>query len=127
MTMSNSVGSKMNVAFISRKFSAAQDKQEKAIGEFLEDELYYRGIITKFPSFTDWGYVFRVRLRNREFDIIVEKIKNVENKVSISFESTLNRIEKLIGKKDYYECKSLGKIIDDILRVNSEFKEIIWS
>ena len=97
-----------------------------SLGELLEDEMYKRGINTKLPSSTDWGYVFKASLNKHEFDIFVEKVQNIKNKFSISISSTLNKIEKLFGKNDDYESKSVGKIIDDILKLNSGFKEIVW-
>ncbi len=56
--MPDSANLKIDVAFICNRYLLDKIEEERALGEFLEDELHKRGIIPKLPSFTDWGYVF---------------------------------------------------------------------
>ncbi len=87
---------------------------EEVYGQNLEQKLESLGFDVKFPSNTDWGYVFRVKYKKREFDIIIQKNEKVENSILIIINSTLSKVEKLFGIKDSEEFVALKKVIDEI-------------
>jgi hypothetical protein len=70
---------------------------EKTFGECLEEELIRLGFPVTLPSFTDWGYVFRVKYGKFDFDIIIGKAEISGNTLSVSIDSTLGRLKKLFS------------------------------
>jgi hypothetical protein len=85
-------------------------------GENFEMNLENVGFEVKLPSSTDWDYVFRIRFEKKEFDIIVRENKHAEKSLIIKIESTLNKLEKLIGRKDDEEKIALKKVISEMTK-----------
>ncbi len=103
----------MNHLILNLENEIGQDFEE-VYGQNLEQKLESLGFDVKFPSNTDWGYVFRVKYKKHEFDIIIQKKEKAENSILITINSTLNKLEKFFGIKDSEELIALKKVIDEI-------------
>ena len=86
------------------------------IGENLERKLENLGFEIKLPMKTDWGYVFRIIFEKKEFDIIIRENENTEKSIVITVDSTLSKIEKLLGRKDDVEKIALKKVISENIK-----------
>ena len=96
-------------------FESKIDEDFKEIyGQNLELKLESLGYLVSFPSKMDWGYVFRIKYKKFEFDILIQDNEELENSISITINSTLNKIEKFFKIDDIKECIALKKVIDEI-------------
>lgn len=102
-------------------FSTEFEEQdfEKIFGECLEDELIRLGFSVRLPSFTDWGYVFRIEYGKYEFDIIIHKPEISKKTLSISIDSTLNWFQRLVSINDADDGKALMNSIENTLKSDS--------
>ncbi|PSR54252.1 hypothetical protein AHMF7605_12315 [Adhaeribacter arboris] len=101
-------------------------EQEELLGQNIANEIATRGLVVSLESFIDWGFVFRSKFNGFEFDLIIKAVDILEKRFALSITSTLNKIEKILGKNDESEYKGLIQIIDDILRLSPHIKSIEW-
>ena len=87
---------------------------EETFGQDLETKLEKLGFKVTLPTDTDWGYVFRVKFRRHEFDVIITIDETSKGAVAIKIESTLSKLEKFLGFKDFDEHKALSNIINEL-------------
>jgi hypothetical protein len=87
------------------------------IGLLIERLAEEQGLLVDLPVEADWGYAFRVRIRKRKLDVLIEEDRSDEY-CKVKVRSTLDKLDKLLRKKDDIEIMELNNILGIILQQN---------
>jgi hypothetical protein len=108
------------------KFSDKISKKDadKLLGQKLASELEAAGYIILSPSHTDWGYVFKVELNKRTFEVMIAYDRIHMDEATVTVHPVLTIWQKLFGTKDHGN-KIIEQAILDILNRYSTMWKIV--